>query len=106
MKKCTKAETDRRSHEVVKLISSAKTNSYIFRFCAEEYGVGQRQAENYLRKARDIIREDYTIERSEFLASRMAVLDKVIESSLRKKQHSNAVGGLRLQAELARLLDK
>lgn len=69
-------------------------------------GASERQADRYLAKAREIIKDDYSIERSEFLASRIALLDKIAESSIREKQHSNAVGALRLQAELTRLLDK
>ena len=105
-KKSSKAEIDRRVHIVVKLLSSAKTTSYIVRFCSEEYGVTSRQAENYLRRAREIIRSDYSVERSDFLASRLALLDEVIEASIRCKQHSNAVGALRLQSELTQLLKK
>ena len=105
-KKSDKAEIDRRIHTVVKLLSSAKTSSYIVRFCAEEYGVERRQAENYLKRAREIIRADYSIERPDFLSSRLALLDKIIDASINTKQHSNAVGALRLQAELTRLLDK
>ncbi len=105
-KKATNIEIDRRIHEIVKLISSAKTNSYICRYAAEEWGASQRQAERYLARARDIIRADYTIERSEFMASRIALLDKIAEASIKQGQHSNAVGALRLQAELCRLLDK
>ena len=106
MAKSTKAEVNRRVHEVVKLICAAKTNSYILRSCAVEWGVQKRQAETYLAKAREVIKADYSIERSEFLASRIALLDKIAEASIREKQHSNAVGALRLQAELTRLLDK
>ena len=106
MAKSTKAEVNRRVHEVVKLICAAKTNSYIFRFCSDEWGVTQRQAENYLAKAREVIKADYSIERSEFLASRIALLDKIAEKSIAQGQNSNAVGALRLQAELTRLLDK
>ena len=106
MAKSTKAEVNRRVHEVVKLICAAKTNSYILRYCAVEWGVQKRQAETYLAKAREVIKADYSIERSEFLASRIALLDKIAEASIREKQHSNAVGALRLQAELTRLLDK
>ena len=105
-KKATKAEVDRRIHEIVKLLCSAKTNSYIFRFCSQEFGVDKRQAENYLRRAREVIQADYSIERHEFLASRIALLDKIAEKSIAQGQHSNAVGAIRLQAELTRLLDK
>ena len=105
-KKSDKGEVDRRIHIIVKLLSSAKTSSYIIRFCSEEWGVGQRMAEKYLARAREIIKADYSVERSDFLTSRLALLDEIIEASIRCKQHSNAVGALKLQAQLTRLLDK
>lgn len=104
-KKSDAAEIDRRIHTVVKLLSSAKTSSYVLRFCAEEWGVQKRQAENYLARAREIIRADYSVDRHDFLGSRLALLDEIIESSIRTKQHSNAVGALKLQAQLTRLLE-
>ncbi|KZR93102.1 hypothetical protein MITS9509_00979 [Synechococcus sp. MIT S9509] len=105
-KKATKAEVDRRIHEIVKLLCSAKTNSYIRRYAAEEWGSSERQADRYLVRAREIIQADYSIERHEFMASRIALLDKIAEKSIAQGQHSNAVGAIRLQAELTRLLDK
>ena len=104
-KKSDKAEIDRRIHAVVKLLSSAKTNSYILRFCTEEWGVQKRQAETYIQRARGIIKTDYSVERSDFLGTRLALLDEIIEASIRCKQHSNAVGALKLQAQLTRLLE-
>ena len=80
-KKSGQAEIDRRIHAVVKLLSSAKTNSYILRFCTEEWGVQKRQAETYLQRAREIIRADYSVERSDFLGTRLALLDEIIEAS-------------------------
>ena len=103
-KKSDKAEIDQRIHTVVKLLSSAKTNPYILRFCAEEWGVQKRQAETYLQRAREIIKADYSVERSDFLGTRLALLDEIIETSIDSKQHSNAIGALKLQAQLTRLL--
>ena len=104
-KKSDAAEIDRRIHTVVKLLSSAKTSSFVCRYAAEAWGVNKRTAERYLQQAREIIRADYSIERSDFLGSRLALLDEVIEASIRTKQHSNAVGALKLQAQLTRLLE-
>ncbi len=104
-KKSDKAEIDRRIHTVVKLLSSAKTSSYVCRYASEEWGVDARTAQRYLAKAREIIRADYSVERSDFLGSRLALLDEIIEASIRTKQHSNAVGALKLQAQLTRLLE-
>ena len=106
MAKASKIEIDRRVHEIVKLICSAKTNSFICRYASVEWGVNERTAMRYLAKAREIIKYDYSIERTEFLASRIALLDKIAEVSIRENQHSNAIGALRLQAELTHLLDK
>ena len=104
-KKSDKAEIDRRIQTVVKLLSSAKTSSYVCRYAREEWGVTDSQAGRYLAKAREIIRADYSIERPDFLSSRLALLDKVIDASINSKQHSNAVGALKLQAQLTRLLE-
>ena len=104
-KRSDKAEVDRRIHTVVKLLSSAKTSSYVHRFAAEEWGVSRRQSEVYLARAREIIKDDYSVERSDFLGTRLALLDEIIEASIRCKQHSNAVGALKLQAQLTRLLE-
>ena len=68
-------------------------------------GVQKRQAETYLQRAREIIKADYSVERSDFLGTRLALLDEIIEASIRCKQHSNAVGALKLQAQLTRLLE-
>ena len=104
-RKSDEAEIDRRIHSVVKLLSSAKTNSYILRFCTEEWGVQKRQAETYLQRAREIIKADYSVDRADFLGTRLALLDKIIQASIDSKQHSNAVGALKLQAQLTRLLE-
>ena len=104
-KKNNATKIDRRVHTVVKLLSSAKTNSYILRFCTEEWGVQKRQAETYLQRAREIIKADYSVERSDFLGTRLALLEEIIEASIRCKQNNNAIGALKLQAQLTGLLE-
>ena len=94
-----------RIHAVVKLLPSAKTSSYVCRYTRDEWGVSQATAERYMKRAREIIRADYSVERSDFRGTRLALLDEIIEASIRCKQHSNAVGALKLQAQLTRLLE-
>ena len=102
-KKNNATEIDRQVHTVIKLLSSAKTNSYILRFCVQEWSVQKRQAETYLQRAREIIKADYSVERSDFLDTRLALLEEIIEASIRCKQHNNAIGALKLQAQLTGL---
>ena len=105
-KKSSKHEIDRRIDQVARMICSAATTSQICRYATTEWGVDKRQAERYLARARELVKQDYAIDRAEFLASRLAILDKVAQASIRDGQHSNAIGAVRLQSELARLLGK
>ena len=103
-KKSDAAEIDRRIHAVVKLLSSAKTNSYILRFCTEEWGYRSdkpRRTCNAQGRSLRLTTQSY----SDFLGTRLALLDEIIEASIRCKQHSNAVGALKLQAQLTKLLE-
>ena len=56
-----------------------------------------------MKRAREIIKANYSVERSDFLCTRLAMLDEIMEASIRIKQHSNTVGVLKLQAKLNRL---
>ena len=56
-------------------------------------------------KTREIIKADKSAERSDFLSNRLALLDTIIQASIDSKQHSNAVGALKLQVQLTRLLE-
>ena len=105
-KKSTKQEIDHRIDVIARMIVNAATTSQILRFCSVEWGVGKRQAEAYLKRAREIVREDYSQERADFLASRIGILDKVIQASIKSGQNSNAIGATRLQAELTQLIQK
>ena len=105
-KKSDKAEIDRRIHAVVKMLSVATPTYEICSYAKEAWGVSESQARRYVARAREIIKEEYSVERSHFLGRQLAILDKVIESSIASGQHSNAIGALKLQAELTRLLDR
>ena len=103
-KKATNAEIDHRIDVIARMICSAASTSQILRYCAVEWGVKQRQAETYIARARETVKQDYSQERGDFLASRLGVLDKVIQQSLKSGQHSNAIGAMKLQCQLTQLL--
>ena len=57
-----------------------------------------------MKRAREIIKADYAVERSNLLGTRLGLLGEIIEAIIRSKQCSNAIGPLKLQEQLARLL--
>ena len=57
-------------------------------------------ADKYIARAREQIREDYSVERADFLATRLATLDKVAQKAMKTEQLNNVIGAIRLQADL------
>ncbi len=82
------------------MIVDCKRKSEIHRHCRETYGVSNEQSNVYIERARLILREDYAQERSDFIAAKLGVLEKVISASLETNQNSNAVGAIRLMMEM------
>lgn len=106
MSRCSAAEADARVDTLARLLVEAKSTSWLLRFASDEWGITKRQAETYLARARQQVRDDYSVERAEFLASRLGVLESIAAKALASGQLSAACGAVRLQAELAQLIDK
>lgn len=104
MARVTADESDRRVDELAKLLIGGKRTSELLRFCAENYGVQKRQAEAYVAKAREQLKADMSINRQDFIASKLALLDEVQAKALRSNQMGSVIGSIRLQAELVQIL--
>lgn len=104
MARISAAEKDARVHEVAKLIINGYRTSECARVCAEKWGIARRQAEVYIAEARNIIRADYSADRRDFLAQKLALLDEVTKKAAESNQLNAVIGAVRLSAELAQLV--
>lgn len=59
MAKSTIAEVDDRITEVMELVFAKKDRIEIVQYCAKKWNIGDRQADNYIRRARQIIQDEY-----------------------------------------------
>ena len=98
------AEVDARVAAVARLLVMCNTASQVHEFCRREWGVHRATSAVYIQRARAIIREDYSIERMDFIAARLGALDKIVQESINSGQHSNAIGAIRLASELTQTL--
>lgn len=105
-KKSTKAEKILRINQIVRMLVNCASRSSIVQFAASEWGLSLRQVDNYIAEAREIIRTDANIERSDYLAARLQTIDKVIQQGLKQNQLSAVIGALKLQAEVLGLVNK
>lgn len=104
MARISASEKDRRVHEIAQLIVNGKRPSECVQYAAKSWGIAKRQADAYIAEARQVIRADYSGERRDFLAEKLAALAMVQEKAMASNQLGAAVGAVRLAAELAQLV--
>ena len=99
-KKATKVEIQDRVETVLRMLIDCKRRSEIVIYSRENWGVGTAMTDQYIERARKLLREDYAQERADFIASKLGVLEKIINASMETNQNSNAVGAIRLMTEM------
>jgi hypothetical protein len=101
-KKSTNTEIDSRINDVYDLLLKAYSRTQIVRHCAENYGIAERQAENYIARARKLMQLDAELERPQWLAAAVARLAEYERQGVDSKQLQVAIRALEIQAKLLR----
>ena len=103
MARSTASETQFRVQTVYGLLCDAKSRSDIVQFSAENWQVSERQADNYIQKARELLDRDAELTRPSFLAEALGRLRNYEQQAARRGQMQVAINSVRLQAELVGL---
>ena len=104
-RKATKAETELRVQQVVRMIANGVQRPELIEYARKEWGLGRGGVDILIRKAKDAIKEAVDEERSEFLARKLFQLEDVLMKSAKRENHSAMIGAIRLQCELTQVLD-
>jgi len=99
----TASETLFRTQTVYGLLCDGKSRGEICQFVSENWGVGDRQADHYIRKARAQLEKDAELSRPAFLAEVLGRLRNYEQQAARRGQLMVAVNCVRLQTELVGL---
>ena len=106
-RKSTKAEVEYRVNRVARLLSNGAVRSEIHEYCKREWGVGRSAGDAYIKKASEILKADWDIDRRTFTAELMSQL-----ASLQKECRKNgnqahvALGCINTMAKIAHILEK
>lgn len=101
-KKSTNLEIDERVNAVYSLLLRAYSRHQIVLHASENWGVGERQAENYISRARQLMQLDAELERPQWLAAAIARLQEYERRASDTNQISVALKALEDQAKLLR----
>ena len=94
-------------YQVQEWLSAGKRPNQIRRLCADEWGLSCRTAESRIQMARrQMVTDANVMDRQEKVGQMLQQLEQVLEQALQMRQGSNAIGALRLQADLLQLISR
>jgi len=99
-KKCTNVERDERIYRIYKMLCKGESRADIARYCAKEWGYKYRQVDEYIRRARDIMKEDFKLSRDEFAVEILEGYKDLRRRAIADKQHAVALGCLTRMAAM------
>ena len=95
-----------RRNTIYQLLADAMTNEQIIQFAAENWELGRRQTEAYIKDAREMQMADCQLTRQAYLAEVLHRLRKIEQQASKRGQLQVATNSVRLQAELVGLNSK
>ena len=103
-KKGTQAETIVRSQKFARIIANGGRRSDCVRYASENWGVGERTVDEYLKLARDELKKDWDMERPQMIADLLAQCSTLQMEARRSGQYHIALGAINTAAKLAHLV--
>jgi len=101
-RKCNNTESEQRTNAVYDLLLRAHSRKQIIQFAAENWGVGDRQTDIYIARARELISKDAAILRPTWLEGALARAMDYERRASDKDQLGTALMALDKQARLLR----
>lgn len=102
-KKGTQAETIVRSQKFARIIANGGRRSDCVRYASENWGVGERTVDEYLKLARNELKKDWDMERPQMIADLLAQCSTLQMEARRSGQYHIALGAINTAAKLAHL---
>ena len=100
-KNCTMVEKKARIEELADLIVKGYSQRELKRHVQQRWGLSEDSANLYIREARDVVKADLVdMDRSDMLASKVQMLEQIARDSVASGRENNAIGAIRLLAEL------
>ena len=102
--KSTAAEVHMRVNRVARMLSNGAVRSEILQYSAKEWGVSVRSADEYIKKARVLLAEDWEIDRRTFTAELLSQLASLQKDSRKNGQGHIALGCINSAAKIAQIM--
>ena len=102
-KKANQNEKEFRTLRIAALISKGATRSELIRYTANEWGLKERQSDQYIQDARMVLKKDFDIDRRQFTAEVLSQLSTLQKEARNSNQLNVALGCINSMAKIAQI---
>ena len=99
-KRSTRKEIKDRVDRFCKMLIGGAQPLELHAYAQYHWGVSRTTSDRYIEEARALIRSAVDIERRDLIAQKVSTLDMIVRKAVEAQQYSNAIGAIRLLAEL------
>ena len=100
----SKNEHEFRVNKVAKLLSVGSVRSDIHQFAAKEWGVHSRTIDRYIQDAREIVKQDFDIDRRQFTADILSQYASLAKEARKSGQLTVALGCINSMAKVGQVM--
>lgn len=104
-KKIGKAAMDMRVNRIARLLANGGTRSDCMQYAAAQWGIATRSTDELIARARQVLRDDWEIDRRTFTAELLSQLASLQKESRKNGQGHIALGCINSAAKLAQLMN-
>ena len=91
-------------NKVAKLLSVGTVRSEISQFASTEWGVSSRTVDSYMQDAREILKQDFDIDRRQFTAEVLAQYASLAKEARKSGQLTVALGCINSMAKVGQVM--
>ena len=102
-KKANQNEKEYRTLRIAALIGKGATRSDLLRYTANEWGLKERQSDQYIQDARMVLKKDFDIDRRQFTADVLSQLSTLQKEARNNGQLHVALGCINAMAKIAQI---
>jgi len=101
----TSVKIEMRVNRIARLLANGATRSECVQYGANEWGLQPRQIDSYISKARELLKEDWEIDRKTFVAELLSQLATLQKEARKSNQPHVALGCINTAARIARVFE-
>lgn len=105
-KRSTREEANKRTETIARMLINGANGMECRAYARLHWGLKKGGIDHYMTAARKMIRENADLDRADFVSQKLTTLELIVRKGLETGQLNNAIGAIRLMADITGSIPK